>query len=102
MFSIRLNVGFAGGILCVFFFFNDKATNESNTYGHTLPLHDALPNYYGDLTALCSGYFDTHMGPKREAATYRAILTVIGMPGSDVLFLSDIRDRKSTRLTSSP
>lgn len=45
---------------------------------------------YGDLTPLFSGYFDTHMGPKREAASYRAILNVIGMPGSDVLFLSDI------------
>ena len=44
---------------------------------------------YGDLTPLFSGYFDTHMGPKREAASYRAILNVIGMPGSDVLFLSD-------------
>ena len=45
---------------------------------------------YGDLMPLFSGYFDTHMGPKREAASYRAILNVIGMPGSDVLFLSDI------------
>ena len=45
---------------------------------------------YGDLTPLFSGYFDTHMGPKREAASYSAILNVIGMPGSDVLFLSDI------------
>jgi enolase-phosphatase E1 len=45
---------------------------------------------YGDLTPLFSGYFDTHMGAKREVASYRAILSVIGMPGSDVLFLSDI------------
>ena len=45
---------------------------------------------YGDLTPLFSGYFDTHMGHKREAASYRTILTVIGMPGCDVLFLSDI------------
>ncbi|MGH8119572.1 MAG: acireductone synthase, partial [Gammaproteobacteria bacterium] len=44
---------------------------------------------YGDLTPLFSGYFDTHMGSKREAASYRAILGVIGMPGSDALFLSD-------------
>src|SRR3546814_5614572 len=26
-----------------FFFFNDTATTESYTYGHTLSLHDALP-----------------------------------------------------------
>ena len=44
---------------------------------------------HGDLTPLFSGYFDTHMGPKREAASYHAILHVMGMPGSDVLFLSD-------------
>jgi len=45
---------------------------------------------YGDLTPLFSGYFDTHMGSKREAASYRAILGVIGIPGSEVLFLSDV------------
>ena len=44
---------------------------------------------HGDLTPLFSGYFDTHMGPKRESASYQAILLAIGMPGSDVLFLSD-------------
>src|SRR3546814_16597617 len=27
----------------VFFFFNDTATTEIYTYGHTLSLHDALP-----------------------------------------------------------
>ena len=44
----------------------------------------------GDLTPLFSGFFDTHMGSKREAASYRAILGVIGMPGVEVLFLSDV------------
>src|SRR3546814_15054743 len=28
---------------CRFFFFNDTATTEIYTYGHTLSLHDALP-----------------------------------------------------------
>src|SRR3546814_17504569 len=27
----------------MFFFWNDKATTENDTYGHTLSLHDALP-----------------------------------------------------------
>lgn len=45
---------------------------------------------YGDLTPLFSGYFDTRVGGKREAASYRAILAQIGLPGSEVLFLSDI------------
>src|SRR3546814_10273418 len=30
-------------VLIAFFFFNDTATTEIYTYGHTLSLHDALP-----------------------------------------------------------
>ncbi len=44
----------------------------------------------GDLTPLFSGYFDTNVGGKREAASYRAILGQIGLPGDEVLFLSDV------------
>jgi enolase-phosphatase E1 len=44
----------------------------------------------GDLTPLFSGYFDTRVGAKREAASYRNILAAIGLPGESVLFLSDI------------
>ena len=44
----------------------------------------------GDLTPLFSGYFDTRIGGKREASSYRAILKQIGLDGGDVLFLSDI------------
>lgn len=45
---------------------------------------------YGDLRPLFSGYFDTRMGGKREAAAYRAILDRIGLDGAAVLFLSDV------------
>ena len=45
---------------------------------------------FGDLTPLFSGYFDTRIGGKRDAASYRAILAEIGLPGDAVLFLSDI------------
>ncbi len=44
----------------------------------------------GDLTPLFSGYFDTAVGGKREASSYRAIASSIGMAGPDILFLSDI------------
>ena len=44
----------------------------------------------GDLTPLFSGYFDTRIGGKRDAASYRAILEAIGLRGDEVLFLSDI------------
>ena len=44
----------------------------------------------GDLTSLFTGYFDTEIGAKRDVASYRSILGVIGRPGKNVLFLSDI------------
>ena len=47
---------------------------------------------YGDLTTLFAGYFDTNIGGKREAESYRRITGEIGLPCSDILFLSDIRE----------
>lgn len=44
----------------------------------------------GDLTPLFSGYYDTRIGGKREAASYRAIVADIGVPAGEILFLSDI------------
>ncbi|MBI5461550.1 MAG: acireductone synthase [Gammaproteobacteria bacterium] len=44
----------------------------------------------GDLTPLFSGYYDTHIGGKREADAYRAIVADIGLPAGEILFLSDI------------
>jgi enolase-phosphatase E1 len=50
-------------------------------FGHTA---------YGDLTDLFSGFFDTAIGGKKEAASYRAIAEAIGQPPSQCLFLSDM------------
>lgn len=44
----------------------------------------------GDLTPLFSGWFDTEVGGKREADSYRRIATSIGLPAGEILFLSDI------------
>lgn len=44
----------------------------------------------GDLTPLFSGYFDTRIGAKREAESYRTIARAVGMPPGDLLFLSDV------------
>jgi enolase-phosphatase E1 len=44
----------------------------------------------GDLTPLFSGYFDTRIGGKREAASYAAIVDRIGLQAEEVLFLSDV------------
>lgn len=44
----------------------------------------------GDLTPLFRNYFDTTTGPKQEAVSYRKIANGIGVPTSELLFLSDI------------
>ena len=44
----------------------------------------------GDLTPLFSGYFDTEIGGKREADSYRRIAAAIGIAPDQILFLSDI------------
>ena len=45
---------------------------------------------FGDLTPLFSGYFDTEVGPKREADSYRRIAQHIGIAPARIAFLSDI------------
>jgi enolase-phosphatase E1 len=50
-------------------------------FGHTA---------YGDLTSLFSGFFDTRVGAKREADSYREIARRIGIDAGEILFLSDI------------
>ncbi|SDY95795.1 enolase-phosphatase E1 [Lysobacter sp. yr284] len=44
----------------------------------------------GDLTELFSGFFDTEVGGKREAASYERIRESIGLPGDEIVFLSDV------------
>lgn len=45
---------------------------------------------HGDLTPLFSGYFDTTTGAKQDTGSYRSITGAIGLPASEILFLSDI------------
>ncbi|MCX7093998.1 MAG: acireductone synthase [Methylobacter sp.] len=47
---------------------------------------------YGDLTPLFSGYFDTHIGGKKEQHSYDAIATQLAIPANQLLFLSDIKE----------
>ena len=44
----------------------------------------------GDLTSFISNYFDTSVGKKGEADSYRRIAAAIGFNPSDVLFVSDV------------
>ena len=44
----------------------------------------------GDLTPLFDHFFDTRIGGKREAASYRHIRETLGFAADEILFLSDI------------
>ncbi|GAB2500912.1 acireductone synthase [Arenimonas alkanexedens] len=44
----------------------------------------------GDLKPLFSHWFDTEVGGKREDASYRRIVASLGVPASEILFLSDV------------
>lgn len=46
----------------------------------------------GDLAPLFDGFFDTRMGLKREAASYRHIAEALGLPAGEILFLSDVAE----------
>ena len=45
---------------------------------------------FGDLTPLFSGYFDTHIGGKKEMESYARIAARIEQAPEHILFLSDI------------
>jgi enolase-phosphatase E1 len=44
----------------------------------------------GDLTGFISGHFDTTVGPKIAADSYRRIAAAVGKPPESILFISDI------------
>lgn len=44
----------------------------------------------GDLTTLFSGFFDTRVGARREAASYAAIARNLGLAPAEVLFISEV------------
>ena len=46
----------------------------------------------GDLTGLFQGYFDTHIGGKKDSASYQRIAAEVGLPAAEILFLSDHPD----------
>ena len=67
----------------LYIYSSGSAHAQRQIYGHTVD---------GDLTPLPSGYFDTRMGAKREADSYRRIAEAIGLPPGELLFLSDVRE----------
>ncbi len=45
---------------------------------------------HGDLTPFISNYFDTNVGPKKEAESYLKIAGALGLQPAEILFLSDV------------
>jgi enolase-phosphatase E1 len=44
----------------------------------------------GDLTGFIDNYFDTTVGPKTDAASYRQIASALSQPAQEILFISDV------------
>jgi enolase-phosphatase E1 len=44
----------------------------------------------GDLTGFLQAYFDTRVGPKADAVSYRRIAEAVGLPADAFMFLSDV------------
>lgn len=68
--GIRLAVYSSGSVLA-----------QKLLFGHTR---------FGDLTPLFAGFFDTAVGPKRSADSYRRIAAALGVEEGAMLFLSDV------------
>lgn len=54
----------------------------------------------GDLTSLFSGYFDTRIGHKKEAASYGVIVDALAAQPDEVLFLSDVVEELDAATTA--
>jgi enolase-phosphatase E1 len=44
----------------------------------------------GDLTRFIDNYFDTTVGSKTDAASYRQIASALSLPAQEILFISDV------------
>jgi len=65
----------------IFIYSSGSVPAQKLLFGHTSA---------GDLTPLLSGYFDTEIGGKRDAESYKRIATAIGTEPENIVFLSDI------------
>jgi enolase-phosphatase E1 len=67
--------------LALYVYSSGSVKAQKLIFGHTA---------HGDLTPLFTDYFDTRVGGKREADSYRAILDAVGCAPEEMLFLSDV------------
>lgn len=47
---------------------------------------------FGDLTSFITNFFDTSIGTKKEASSYKKIATACRLPEKQICFLSDIKE----------
>lgn len=67
----------------LFVYSSGSVTAQKLLFGHSSA---------GDLRPLFTGYFDTAVGGKREAQSYRNVLGALGLAAAEVIFLSDVVD----------
>jgi enolase-phosphatase E1 len=76
----RLQAWHSGGVWLAVYS-SGSVEAQKQLFGHTGA---------GDLTGLFGGFFDTRIGGKREADSYRAITAELALPADAILFLSDV------------
>jgi enolase-phosphatase E1 len=64
---------------------------QKDLFGHSV---------FGDLAPLFSHHFDTEVGGKREAQSYKNILEILNLKPEEVLFLSDITEELDAAKTA--
>lgn len=62
-------------------FSSGSAAAQKQIFGHSVA---------GDLTGLFTGFFDTHVGGKRDPDSYGRLAIALGLPTAEVVFLSDV------------
>jgi enolase-phosphatase E1 len=67
--------------LALYVYSSGSAAAQKLIFGHSVA---------GDLRGYFSGFFDTRVGGKKEASSYDAIRSRIGLAASEILFLSDV------------
>lgn len=70
-----------GAGIALYIYSSGSVAAQKLLFGHSVA---------GDLNTLFSGHFDTAVGAKQEAASYRAIAKAIGAAAERILFLSDV------------
>src|SRR3546814_16855615 len=87
------------------FFFNDTATTEIYTYGHTLSLHDALPISLRDVaerdSLFLAGATEGQAAAALQDVIKAAVAAADARADSIQALETSAEDRKSTRLNSS-